>query len=572
MNINELVGCAVSGDTRAVSELYDRYKNQIYYLCCLLVDGNEDVAAGMLQSAFMHVFGKLNLLKNPETFEAWSYTIAAKRCRSFWAGSGKTIDFSETAEQLPEGAEDENSFPYNNINPPRSDLVEDINACRAIENAVQSLPAAERFCILMFFFCRLTADQIARTLQTDSVYVRRCIISGAALTAERIKSSENEIPSLAKYRGAAELGAILAACADRISVPDRVSETIVATGMSLISASNASLERSQDYTYNDGHAAPSENKARKKAGSIAVIAALIVILCGVVAAAVKIIPSVIKGGNGSDTSEETNLATDKTTDTEEVPDTANSGNTDDVRSEYITEPVTEPVTEPESTAPQVVPSTSEADFTVSEDANGHLTITGYKGNGSDVAIPSSIGGKTVRYIGDSAFSGNTSLKSVIIPEGITYIGTYAFKDCTSLENISVPNSVKSVGRTILGNTKWLSQQNSTFVIIGDGVLIKINSKDSKISVPDGVKYISNVFYYIGTVESITLPSSVWGLGEFSFAVCIKLQSVTVPASVTSISENAFYQCSALKSIITPDGSKMSQWCENNGLGSIVVTG
>ena len=143
MNINELIGCAVSGDTRAVSELYDRYKNQIYYLCCLLVDGNEDVAAGMLQSAFMHVFGKLNLLKNPETFEAWSYTIAAKRCRSFYAGSGKTIDLSETAEQLPEGAEDENSFPYNNINTSRSDLVGDANACKAIESAVQE-PSSRR--------------------------------------------------------------------------------------------------------------------------------------------------------------------------------------------------------------------------------------------------------------------------------------------------------------------------------------------------------------------------------------------------------------------------------------------
>lgn len=567
MNINELVGCAVSGDTRAVSELYDRYKNQIYYLCCLLVDGNEDVAAGMLQSAFMHVFGKLNLLKNPETFEAWSYTIAAKRCRSFYAGSGKTIDFSETAEQLPEGAEDENSFPYNNINTSRSDLVGDASACKAIESAVQNLPAAERFCILMFFFCRLTVDQIARTLQTDSVYVRRCIISGAALTANRIKGVENENPSLAKYRGAAELGAILRVCADQISVPDRVSETIIATGMSLITALNTSPERNQDYTYKDGHAALSKNKTRK-AGSIAVIVALIVILCGVIVAAVKIIPSIIKSGEGSGTSGETDHITDKITDTENGSETLNSENTDNVQ----TEPVTEPETEPQETSQQVVPSTSEADFTVSEDANGYLTITGYKGNNSDVVIPSSIGGKTVRYIGDSAFSGNISLKSVIIPEGITYIGTYAFKDCTSLENISVPNSVKSVGRTILGNTKWLSEQSSTFVIIGDGVLIKINSKDSNISVPDEVKYISNVFYYIGTVESITLPSSVWGLGEFSFAVCIKLQSVTVPASVTSISENAFYECSALKSIITPDGSKMSQWCNSNGLGSIVVNG
>ena len=52
---------------------------------------NEDAAAGMLQSAFMHIYGKLGLLKDPASFPAWSYMTAAKRCRSYLSGSGRTV-------------------------------------------------------------------------------------------------------------------------------------------------------------------------------------------------------------------------------------------------------------------------------------------------------------------------------------------------------------------------------------------------------------------------------------------------------------------------------------------------
>ena len=99
MNIQELIGSAVSGNTAAAAGIYDAYKNNVYYLCLRLVGGNEDAAAGMLQSAFMHIYGKLGLLKDPASFPAWSYMTAAKRCRSYLSGNGKT-DFPSDALYL----------------------------------------------------------------------------------------------------------------------------------------------------------------------------------------------------------------------------------------------------------------------------------------------------------------------------------------------------------------------------------------------------------------------------------------------------------------------------------------
>lgn len=35
---------------------------------------------------------------------------------------------------------------------------------------------------------------------------------------------------------------------------------------------------------------------------------------------------------------------------------------------------------------------------------------------------------------------NTSITSVVIPEGVTEIGKYAFYNCKSLRSVSIPNS------------------------------------------------------------------------------------------------------------------------------------
>ena len=58
----------------------------------------------------------------------------------------------------------------------------------------------------------------------------------------------------------------------------------------------------------------------------------------------------------------------------------------------------------------------------------------------NTAIPNS-----VTSIGDSAFSGCSSLTSITIPESVTSIGESAFYYCTSLTSITIPNSVTSIG-------------------------------------------------------------------------------------------------------------------------------
>ena len=74
-----------------------------------------------------------------------------------------------------------------------------------------------------------------------------------------------------------------------------------------------------------------------------------------------------------------------------------------------------------------------------------ITITGYTGSNTSITIPETINGIKVTAIANSAFSGCTSLASIVIPDGVTKIGLYAFLGCSALTSIVIPDGVTKIG-------------------------------------------------------------------------------------------------------------------------------
>ena len=64
---------------------------------------------------------------------------------------------------------------------------------------------------------------------------------------------------------------------------------------------------------------------------------------------------------------------------------------------------------------------------------------------------------SVTTIGDYAFSGCTSLTSVIIPDSVTTISSYAFRHCTSLSSVTIPDGVTAIGDYAFSGCTSLSQ-------------------------------------------------------------------------------------------------------------------
>ncbi len=196
----------------------------------------------------------------------------------------------------------------------------------------------------------------------------------------------------------------------------------------------------------------------------------------------------------------------------------------------------------------------ESDFSYEVNEDGEsVTITGYKGNGGNVVIPSEIEGKKVTSI-YSAFYDCTSLTSVKIPNSVTSIGINAFFGCTSLTSVEIPDSVTSIG--IWAFTKCASL---TSIIIPNSVTsiggLAFNGCTSltSVEIPDDVTSIDDyTFKNCTSLTSVTIPNSVTSIGQGAFSSCTSLASVTIPDSVTEIGWSVFEGCTSLASVTIPD--------------------
>lgn len=151
--------------------------------------------------------------------------------------------------------------------------------------------------------------------------------------------------------------------------------------------------------------------------------------------------------------------------------------------------------------------------------------------GGKITVPEkSPEGDVVTGIGSYAFSLNTSLTELIIPEGVTDIGSYAFYRCTKLQNVAIPASVNQLG-------------TGAFYLCG---------ALTKATIPEGVTKIENdLFYGCNSLQYVSIPQSVVAIGDSSFFGCSVLGSVTFPEGLQSIGKDAFYGCRALKTLLIP---------------------
>lgn len=141
----------------------------------------------------------------------------------------------------------------------------------------------------------------------------------------------------------------------------------------------------------------------------------------------------------------------------------------------------------------------------------------------------------VTYIIEAAFSRNTTLKSITLPESINDIGYRAygqggsaFENCTALESIVIKGNITTIRvRTFYGCSSLKS-----------------------ITLPESLERIdgTNAFYDCSSLEEIIIPDKVTTIGDKSFSFCTSLTKVTIGKSVTSIGKNCFNECKKLATI------------------------
>ena len=165
---------------------------------------------------------------------------------------------------------------------------------------------------------------------------------------------------------------------------------------------------------------------------------------------------------------------------------------------------------------------ADYDYTVHGDM---VYLTRYKGSATDIVIPSVIDGKTVAGFG-TVYKGNTSIKSIVIPDSVTSIGAYAFAGCTGLSSVTIPDSV---------------------IIIGDSAFSRCNGLTS-VSIGSGVTSIGDSAFEYCSIISVVIPDSVTYIGGHAFQSCDSLAFVTIGSGVTEIEDYAFVNSIRIREI------------------------
>lgn len=230
----------------------------------------------------------------------------------------------------------------------------------------------------------------------------------------------------------------------------------------------------------------------------------------------------------------------------------------------------------EGEASTVAESTASEYFEYTE-VDGGVSITKYTGSDTEVVIPSTIDGKDVKTIGQSAFAGSKTLVSVVIPDGVTEIGSYAFSACSKLNSVTMPESLAKIGNYAF---------NECTNLVGIGIPSSVTtigyyafddcSRLRNVELPSELENLGDYAFHNCNIVGVTIPGTIKTIGSgvfcgcdvlseaiFSeglteiprgiFDSCWNLEKVTIPSTIKTIGRSAFNGCFDLKTIYLPDG-------------------
>ncbi len=129
--------------------------------------------------------------------------------------------------------------------------------------------------------------------------------------------------------------------------------------------------------------------------------------------------------------------------------------------------------------------------------------------------------------------GTTYLTSITIPDQITEIGDYAFYGNPTLKTVNFHAGITSIGMGAFYGTQ-LTKVNipNPECVIGNSCFS--NSQVGSVTLPQGMKKLGrHVFFYCPNLTSLTLPEGMEEIGLMCFASC-SLTSVNLPSTMVKL--------------------------------------
>ena len=144
----------------------------------------------------------------------------------------------------------------------------------------------------------------------------------------------------------------------------------------------------------------------------------------------------------------------------------------------------------------------------------------------------------LQIIESNAFGCCDSLQHVVIPEGVKVIQDMAFFGCDQLQNLELPTT--SLEEIHQHGKKYSSVVFMLIFLVSTNILLTISLLLNFLK--------STVFRGCSSLTHVTIPKTVYKIGEGAFAQCTSLQSIRLPRDLNRIEPALFLDCKSLTTV------------------------
>jgi len=200
---------------------------------------------------------------------------------------------------------------------------------------------------------------------------------------------------------------------------------------------------------------------------------------------------------------------------------------------------------------------------------------------------------TITKIGNHAFLGCTSLKTIYLPENLTELEDATFANCTNLtrvvlndnlkiihphafcvcpnlKSIIIPDSVEIIDRSVFSLCTNLTEieLSKNLKSLGSNAFTGCENL-KKITIPEFVSVIDlSTFEECKNLNEVILPKQIIKIKDYAFSNCRNLEKIEIPSNVQCINQDAFRGCKKLQKITIPKGVKTIENEVFNGCTSL----
>ncbi len=177
--------------------------------------------------------------------------------------------------------------------------------------------------------------------------------------------------------------------------------------------------------------------------------------------------------------------------------------------------------------------TGEYRYTVLDEANKTVRLTGYTGTAPSVTVPKTVVNSadgvtyTVAEIANGVFAGNKSIRTATISNSAVANASNLFKGCTALSKVTYTYKTKKIGTGAFSGCTALTSVGGT----------------KKVQI-----VYSYAFYGCKALTSFPSLANAITIGEYAFAKCRAITTMPQFAKVTKVGSYAFRDLDALTSV------------------------